>query len=302
MIKLDVALLLAPLFKKLPRVSRALGKIAQATNPETVILLDYPVKQRQRWTIEKPHKYIHDILSQKRETYRDILNTFADLNTLFAKIPRNNPSDELFRGPYWENGWIPALDGIAIYGFVASQKPKLYLEIGSGNSTKFARKAIEDFQLDTKIISVDPQPRAEIDTLCDQIIRKPLEDVRLSLFDTLGRNDIFFVDSSHRTFMNSDVTTVFLDIIPRLKPGVLIQIHDITLPYDYPCDWIQRWYSEQYLMASLLLARGNTFDILLPNSFVSHDEELQSILMKLFDNIKSKNNNNYGYSFWLRKN
>src|SRR5690606_30946570 len=96
----------------------------------------------------------------------------------------------------------------------------------------------------------------EIDMICDNVFREPLEDVGLEIFDALGAGDILYIDNSHRAFMNSDVTVVFLDILPRLKPGVLVQIHDVTLPYDYPEVWIDRHYSEQYLLAAWLLARG----------------------------------------------
>lgn len=298
--KLDIALCVAPMLKKFPRLSRAIRKIARETSPNTVILLDYPINQKQRWTPDKPHELLHEMLNKKINTYKEVLESFLNMSEYLADIP-SKIDNELLDGPYWENSWIPALDGIALYGFIASQKPKVYLEIGSGNSTKFAKKAIDDFRLGTKIISVDPQPRAEIDKLCHQVIRKPIEDVSLSTFDALEENDILFVDSSHRSFMNSDVTTVFLDILPRLKHGVLVQLHDVTLPYDYPVDWEQRWYSEQYLLAAMLLSEGNSFDVVLPNSFLSHNQELNPLLTQIFSNIASKPENNFGYSFWMRK-
>ena len=136
--------------------------------------------------------------------------------------------------------------------------------------------------------------------MCDEIIRKPVEEIDIQVFDRLNTNDIVYIDSSHRVFMNSDVTTMFLDVIPRLKQGVLVEIHDVTLPYDYATEWIDMYYSEQYLLATYLLAKGNMFDIILPNTFISHDNELSSILAPLWEAKEMKNVEKHGCSFWIR--
>src|ERR1035438_7582905 len=135
--------------------------------------------------------------------------------------------------PCWVNKWLSGLDTFALYGFVATCNPAVYIEVGSGFSTKVVRRAIRDMGLATRLVSIAPSPRAEIDRLCDEVIRQPLEACDLSLFDRLGSGDIFFMDGSHRSFMNSDVTVFFLEILPRLQPGVLVHIHDIFLPLDY---------------------------------------------------------------------
>jgi hypothetical protein len=195
---------------------------------------------------------------------------------------------------------MPALDGVALYSYMVIHKPSLYMEVGSGNSTMFARKAIVDHNLKTRIVSIDPCPRADIDGICDEVIRKPVEEVSLQTFDRLGKNDILYVDNSHRVFMNSDATAIFLDVIPRLRSGVLVEIHDITLPYDYPTEWINRCYSEQYLLAAYMLAKGTIFDIILPTMFTSHDDELRSILTPLWEKEEMRNVETHGCSFWIR--
>ena len=70
--------------------------------------------------------------------------------------------------------------------------------------------------------------------------------------------------------MNSDVAVFFLDILPNLAPGVVVHIHDVFLPDDYPPQWIERYYSEQYLLACYLLAESTKFDVILPNSLRIH--------------------------------
>jgi len=264
------------------------------------LTLDYPVNSRRRWDEQNPHRALYDIIDANRAVYESHLQGFLKLSSHFAAIPKQPPAATESSEPHWNNGWLPALDGVALYGFIVANKPKLYLEVGSGNSTKFARKAIVDHGLDTVVVSIDPCPRAEIDKLCDVVVRQPVEDVDLELFDRLGANDILFVDNSHRVFMNSDATTVFLDVLPRLKSGVLVEFHDITLPYDYPESWIERYYSEQYLLAAYLLAKGTLFDIVLPNVHISHDAELRSVLAPLWGKDELQGIETQGGSFWLR--
>jgi hypothetical protein len=162
--------------------------------------------------------------------------------------------------------------------------PKTYLEIGSGNSTKFARESITNNQLGTKLISIDPNPRAEIDAICDQVVRTPVEDLPLTIFEDLVSGDILFVDNSHRASANSDVTVFFMDILPNLPPGVLVHLHDICLPWDYAEEQAEDAYSEQYLLATALLM-GSKLKTRLPNLFVTRTPELISILSPIFDSI-----------------
>jgi hypothetical protein len=276
-----------------------LKKITQEIFPDSVVVLDYPLHSRQRWDIEHPHRELYDIINENRNLYKHHLQSFLPLSEYFINIERQT-QNAASAEPYWINGSMPALDGVALYGFMAMNRPKYYIEVGSGNSTKFARKAIIDHALDTKIISIDVHPRIEIDNICDEIIRKPVENIGVEVFDCLSTNDILYIDGSHRIFMNSDATTVFLEVIPRLRSGVLVEIHDVFLPYDYPAEWIDRYYSEQYLLAAYLLAKGSGFDIVLPNMFISHDPELRSILSPLWGKEEMRNVETHGGSFWMR--
>jgi len=176
------------------------------------------------------------------------------------------------------------MDAVSLYGLVCEFRPKKIIEIGSGHSTRFARRAILDNSIATKITSIDPTPRADIKELCDLHIQAPLEDTDLHLFDDLEAGDFLFVDSSHRTFPNSDVTIVFMDLLPRIPAGVVVHFHDIFWPLDYPPDWADRYYSEQYLLGAYLLGdAGSRVEILLPNAFISQDAELAALCVPLLE-------------------
>ena len=197
-------------------------------------------------------------------------------------------------------GWLGCLDIVALYSLRAELNPRVYLEVGSGFSTQFARRAISDHGLRTRIISIDPRPRADVDDVCDEVIRRPLEDVDLTVFDRLGAGDAVFVDGSHRSFTNSDATVMFLDVLPGLESGVHVGFHDIRLPDDYPPEWWHRFYSEQYLLAAYLLAEGTKFDITFPAWFIGGDEQLSQILAPLWNDGRLTGIVRDGSSFWIR--
>jgi hypothetical protein len=201
------------------------------------------------------------------------------------------------------------MDGVALYGMLFEFRPQRFVEVGSGYSTKFARRAIQDHSLRTLITSIDPKPRAEIDKLCDSVIRQPLEEIDLGVFDELEPGDFLFIDGSHRAFTNSDVTVTFLDVLPRLKAGVVVHFHDIFWPYDYPPEWAHHYYSEQYLLGCYLLGdRASKVKVLQPNAFIVHDRELARTCKPLLEiaGIRRPYNPIYspygfaGGSFWLQ--
>ena len=143
--------------------------------------------------------------------------------------------------PRWTQSWFPRLDGAATYAICQRHQPKRIVEVGSGHSTRMlayaARKA--------EITCIDPQPRADIEKLYVDLHRRVLREDDVGLFATLTTGDIAFFDSSHLLWPGSDVDMIFNRILPVLKPGVLIHIHDILLPDPYPEDWAWRGYTEQ---------------------------------------------------------
>ena len=148
-----------------------------------------------------------------------------------------------------------------------------------------------DHALSTRLVSIDPNPRVEVDAICDEVIRTPLESTDLSVFDRVQPGDFVFIDNSHRSFTNSDATVFFIDVLPRLPRGVTVHVHDIFVPLDYPAEWSAWHYSEQYLLACYLLgARGGRMPrVILPNAFVSFDEPLRRAAERLWSGSDALN-------------
>ena len=171
-----------------------------------------------RWGFGHPtHPRLTEIIGRQRADYGRRIEHLLGLADHFAAIPLEAPEEA--PGPRWMNPWFSALDAIMLTGMLVRHDPRLLIEIGSGNSTKFARHAITTHKLRTRIVSIDPQPRAEVDALCDEVIRAPAEFVDPSVFSRLKAGDILFIDSSHRSLENSDVTSLFLEVLPELPPG-----------------------------------------------------------------------------------
>jgi hypothetical protein len=204
--------------------------------------------------------------------------------------------------PGWINEMLPGLDGMILYALVRTLHPRVYLEVGSGNSTKFVRRAIQDGGLSTKIISIDPHPREEIDLLCDEIMRVPFEDVRDYVYiELMSAGDMMFIDNSHRSFTNSDVTVFFTETISALPSGVYYGIHDIWLPNDYPEGWNDRFYNEQYLLTSYLLGGAGGDEIIFPGVYVSDAPKFSKFIGSLFDAQEFRGVARHAGAFWMRR-
>ncbi len=268
------------------------------------LILEYKIEMKPRYGYGlKPHTLLYELINKNRNVYEQFLkeilihkNTFHSIRSIEVEQDENQPS--------WNNGFLPGLDIISLYTILYHFKPQKYIEIGSGNSTKVARKSIIENKLNTKIISIDPFPRATIDHLADEVIRQPLENIKDYQFiiNELKENDILFIDNSHRCLPNSDATVCFLELLPYLKRGVIVHIHDIYLPYDYPQFMCDRFYSEQYVLAAYILANPEKYKPIFPGIFISEDKELSNIISPIWEHPNTKNIEKHGGSFWIQIN
>lgn len=197
----------------------------------------------------------------------------------------------------FQNDYYRSPDAEILYAITRKYKPKRIIEVGSGNSTLLFRQAINDGNLNTSLTSIDPFPRREISAHSDKVIREKVEEINdLSIFNELSENDVLFIDSSHEVKTGNDVIYLFLRILPLLSKGVLIHIHDIFLPYDYPKTWIveQRWnWTEQYLAQALL--QGSTdFEVIWAGYYLQRSLPEFGKHFKFWDGSDAR-------SLWLRK-
>jgi hypothetical protein len=280
-------------------ITGELSALEKLDKENRLIKLDYPYNPRRRdWSPAKSK--IFDLIVQGNDRYRETLKKMAQYARFFENIDIHPGSGKM--SPSWINGWFPTIDAISLYGLLAINNPKRYIEVGSGNSTLFARQAIIDHGLRTTITSIDPYPRESIDTICDEIVRLPCEEVPSSFFNELTNDDVLFIDNSHRSFPNSDVTVFFMEILPYLPKGLIYGIHDIFIPWDYPDEWKDRFYNEQYLLSAYLLGGADQDEIVLPNAYLSYySPNLLLPLKDVFENTKLSQLPKNGTAFWIRR-
>ena len=170
--------------------------------------------------------------------------------------PRQEPLEFRLMNGAFESG-----DAEFLYQMVRAMKPKRFIEIGSGQSTLIVRRAIqknreESAGYDCRHVCIEPYEAPWLEKLGVTVLRKRVETVDSAVFAELEANDFLFVDSSHVIRPQGDVLSEYLRIIPSLRPGVIVHIHDIFSPRDYPREWLveRMWlWDEQYLLEALLI-------------------------------------------------
>lgn len=158
--------------------------------------------------------------------------------------------------PRFRQDWFPRLDAAAAYALVRARRPASVVEIGCGHSTRWFARAVADGGLATRLIAIDPRPRATLAGLPVTFLRKTLQKAGPGPFAELTSGDILSLDGSHVLMPGTDVDIVLNRLMPELPAGVLVHLHDIFLPDPYPVRWLRRGYNEQQAVAPLLSGAG----------------------------------------------
>ena len=186
----------------------------------------------------------------------NLLSSFS-FNKELKDIPSSKKDNLTF---YFNNGSLESGDAEFWYNIIRLKKPKRIYEIGSGNSTLMAIKAInnnfkEDIYYKCEHICIEPYENPWLEETKTTIIRKKVEDINKEFFLKLQQNDILFIDSSHIIRPQGDVLYMYLELLPSLNKGVIVHIHDIFSPKDYLEEWVVDkviFWNEQYLLEAFL--------------------------------------------------
>ncbi|WP_374467212.1 class I SAM-dependent methyltransferase [Ferrovibrio sp.] len=218
--------------------------------------------QRQGFFI--PYRYA-DTVADRQAVYEPAAELFAACTPVFQNLlDEADRHTEVFgrivaerkaggTGPRFDQSWFPTLDAVAAYTLVRRLKPARIVEVGSGHSTRFMSRAVADAGLDTAITAIDPQPRATLAGLPIRFMPEVAQTADPAVFAVLQPGDILFIDSSHILMPGTDVDWLFSRVLPQLAAGVIVHIHDIFLPDDYPQSWAWRGYNEQQAVVPLLI-------------------------------------------------
>ncbi|HEU4836373.1 MAG TPA: class I SAM-dependent methyltransferase [Pyrinomonadaceae bacterium] len=194
------------------------------------------------------------------------------------------------------NDFFNGFDAAVYYSLIRHLKPQHIIEIGGGYSTQLAAKALTSNGTG-KLTCIEPFPeRLNGAGPNVELIQKRVEEIDVDFFSCLGANDILFIDSSHTVKFRSDVCYEFLELLPRLAPGVRVHVHDIFFPHDYPAEWLierRLALNEQYLLEAFL-SFNNNFRVTLANYWLCLDHEASA--SQLWTAQKSGCS-----SFWLQR-
>ena len=199
------------------------------------------------------------------------------------------------------------VDGAILYSMIRKFTPRRIIEIGSGHSTLLSilalRKNAEEHRTECgSLTAIEPYPRDFLEESLEnvgELRQERVENVALSEFERLDKDDILFIDSSHTVKIGGDVVYEVLEILPRLKIGVLVHFHDIFLPLQYPKEWVLKkhtFWTEQYLLQSFL-AFNTCFEILWSGGCMhAYRPDSLSAHFPYYDRSKQQSG-----SFWLRR-
>jgi predicted O-methyltransferase YrrM len=205
---------------------------------------------------------------------------------------------------YLGNIAFEAVDAEMLYGLIRLLKPRRMYEIGSGFSTLLAGDALRRNRVDgysCHFIGIEPYPSADLETRLPsdvELWRVPVQQVPLKEFESLCENDILFIDSSHVCKIGSDVQFIFLEVLPRLRPGVVVHVHDIFMPAEYPKQWVLDWHrfwNEQYLL-QMFLSFNPMFEVIWSGQWmhINHRELLTNAFPSYQHGVSPA-------SFWFRR-
>jgi hypothetical protein len=185
-----------------------------------------------------------------------LLDSFTTADEL-ADLPHSKPSE---LGYFLDNSSFGSGDAEYLYHLIRRKKPRRIYEIGSGHSTLMAMRATqrnraESPEYECDHVCVEPYEMPWLERTGLRVIRQRAEDLPAPFWKPLGRNDLLFIDSSHVIRPQGDVLFEYLELLPWLAPGVIVHVHDIFTPRDYPEAWVvdeARLWNEQYLLEAFL--------------------------------------------------
>jgi predicted O-methyltransferase YrrM len=198
---------------------------------------------------QPPYAAVEAAFDARRAAFEAVVDRIDARAAELQAIAADGPAPT----PRWNQDWFPRLDAAAAYALVRDRRPAAIVEIGSGHSTRFLARAIADDDLTTRLVAIDPAPRAAVMGLAVEWRRELVQATPPEVFAALGAGDMLFVDSSHLLMPGTDVDHLLNRVLPALRPGVLVHLHDIFLPDDYPADWAWRGYNEQLALPALVL-------------------------------------------------
>jgi len=172
---------------------------------------------------------------------------------------------------HWQNEMFGYSSAVLLHSIIRVNGSRRVIEVGGGYSSLISLAALRRNGADFSFTCVEPYPRAwlakAIAAAGGTLVRAPVQTLPPGFFDALDAGDLLFIDSSHVAKLASDVNRLFLEVLPALRRGVLVHVHDIYIPYEYPAQHFhsgqQIFWNEQYLLQAMLSANP-AYEVVMP--------------------------------------
>jgi len=221
------------------------------------------------------------------------------------------PTDPKTGSLEWADSY-GSVDTAALYAMIRHLRPRRYIEVGCGYSTRASTAAIRKNQSEghpCEAVFIEPFPAAyfQRENLPGEFVQERIENVPMERFKALQAGDVLFIDTSHIVKVQSDVVFELLEVLPSLAPGVFVHVHDIFTPYDYPVDWVaskgprrggNSAVNEQYAL-ECLLSGGSNWEVVLPLYLLW--KEARPSLAQLFAGAPTTPDTDRPAAVWLRR-
>lgn len=219
-----------------------------------------------------------------------------DYHNFFSSIRNDEKINTMHFGQnYIHNGYYPTPDAEIYSAMILDFLPHDIIEIGSGYSTLIAKKTILEKGMNCRITVIDPSPRTDVTDVADTVINSLVENIDPGKLP-ITHGTILFIDSSHICRGFGDIPYLFCKIIPHLPPGVLVHVHDIFLPYEYPNVYLKMLYTEQYILYAML-SNTDKFEIIMSTHYLSRNYTNE--MQQTFGNIVGVIPEYLGASLWF---
>lgn len=260
-------------------------------------------KNRQRWDRPSSLRGVQYDLDAMKELF---LNLRLRYLGEFLEVPAYDDLKDKGFGL----GYTP-VDAMTLYMMIRDLKPKRYIEVGSGLSTYYCSLAAEKNAAEgspVEITCIEPFPFEKLYSINGvSVTAKMVQDVEPEFFDRLESGDVLFIDSSHALKIDSDVSYLLLEIVPLLKSGVYVHVHDIPFPYNFPYPsqfWIfdqpEPMFWNEAMVLQAFLAFNSEFEIALSAPLLRHsDEEFLKTNVPIYQTVAE--NPNAFSSIWIRR-
>lgn len=303
-----------PYRRKIARIERRLfeaigfkvAKISDYYSPlPTLSALE---RKERRWNRPSAMAGVRFDVDEFKRRLRELIQKYADE---FSALPSYAEISLLGFGPGYTE-----FDAFLLYMMIRETKPRRYLEVGSGVSTYYCslaalRNSKEGHPLTIRCI--EPYPFEKLKSIPGiEIVQSEVQDIEAEVFMRLEENDMLFIDSSHVLTIDGDIPFLFLEVLPRLRKGVLVHVHDVPFPYNipYPAEyWIlgrhdasPHWpaYWNEAMLLQAFLAYNTAFEIEMSTPMIRHfDEPFLAATVPGYKSVRQQPNT--FSSIWIRK-